>query len=325
MKNVFVSNAKDDKSNAKKLVSKLEASGIKCFTLPRDKSAGNSRDLIANTNVFILILSKNTLFSTEVVDQLKVAYDNNCHIIPFKTGKLENDLTMQYFLHSLEWVDAHEDDFNEAFDILTEIIEEINGKRIPIKKKSSKSNSSNDEFELKKTHLYIVIAILSAIIIYLFAFNEKEPSSKTLNKNTTQNNVINTPPVFENSDLQEEEKMVVGAWKMFDYEDSRIMSAKEKLETDKNIESMKQNVLLKYNADRTFERVGFTPKPQKGYWEYDAKKRKIYLTPEGQNRKEEINIFNLSENEMTIVVTEYIQSPQGKQETVTTKISFQKQ
>lgn len=326
MKNVFVANAKDDKRNAKKLVSKLESSGIKCFTLPRDNSAGGSEKLIANTNIFILILSKNTLFSTEVANQLKIAYDNNCHIIPFKIGKVANNLSMQYFLHSLEWVDAHEDDFNEAFEILTEIIEEINGKKLPVKKKTANSKTSNSNFELKKTHLYVVIAILSVIIIYLFAFNDKKVSPKITNnyKNTSQNKITN-PPIFENSNLQEEEKMVVGAWKMFDYEDSRIMSAEEKRTTEKNIEVMKKNVLLKYNADRTFERIGFTPKPQKGYWEYDAKKRKIYLTPENQNKKEEINILNLSEKTMTIVVTEYIQTPQGKPETVTTKITFKKQ
>ena len=86
MNKIFVSNAKDDKSNSKKLVSKLEADGIKCYTLPRDKSQGNTEKLISDSNIFILILSKHTQNSKEVTEQIKIAYDNNCHIIPFKTS-----------------------------------------------------------------------------------------------------------------------------------------------------------------------------------------------------------------------------------------------
>jgi len=326
MKNVFVSNAKDDKSNAKKIVSKLESLGIKCYTLPRDNSAGNYEELIKSVNVFILILSKNTLHSTEVANQLKIAHDNNCHIIPFKTSKIETDLTLEYFLHSLEWVDAYADGFNEAFEILVEIIEEVSGKITSVKKNVTSSYIPENKFEIKKYYLYIIISILIGIIIYLFAFkNNNGSTEEQFNKKNTVNNNIIIPPVFENSDLLEDEKNIVGTWKMIDYEDSRILSAEEKINTDKNIEAMKQSVLLKYKSDRTFERVGFAPEVQKGYWEYDSKKRKIYLTPENQNKKEEVNILNLSSKEMTIVVTEFIKKPQGKSETVTTKIIFQKQ
>ena len=112
---------------------------------------------------------------------------------------------------------------------------------------------------------------------------------------------------------------------MTDYEDSRILTASEKLNTEKNIEAMKERVLIKYNANKTFERIGFTPKPQKGYWEYDNKKKKIFLTPQESNRKEEINIFKLSDKFMTIVVNENVSNEQGKTEVVTTKITFEKQ
>ncbi|NPA45475.1 MAG: TIR domain-containing protein [Chlorobi bacterium] len=325
MNKIFVSNAKDDKSNAKKLVSKLEADGIKCYTLPRDKSQGNAEKLISDSNIFILILSKHTENSKEVTEQIKIAYDNNCHIIPFKTSAVNDSMSLQYFLHSLEWVDAHEDGFNEAYEILLEIIEEITGKKARTPK--AKAKSSNNSFELKKTHLFGIIAVLFAIIIYQFTFtgnSKKEQKTYSNNKITNKIEAPN-PADFTNKDLNDEEKLIVGSWKMVDYEDSRIMSPEEKKITDQNIEAMKKSVLLKYNSDRTFERIGFTPKPQKGYWEYDAKKRKIFLTPENINKKEEVNILNLTDKEMTIVVTEYIQTQQGKPETVTTKITFAKQ
>jgi len=321
---IFVSNAKDDKSNAKKLVSKLESNGIKCYTLPRDKSQGNVEKLLSESNIFILILSKHTQNSTEVTEQIKIAYDNNCHIIPFKTSATNNSMSLQYFLHSLEWVDAHEDGFNEAYEVLLEIIEELTGKKV--KSSKSKPKSSNDSFELKKSYLFGIIAVLFAVIIYQFAFNDNsEKESKTFNNNKViKQNDAPKASDFTDKDLNEGEKLIIGSWKMVDYEDSRIMSPDEKIATDQNIESMKKSVLLKYNSDRTFERIGFSPQPQKGYWEYDTKKRKIFLTPENINKKEEVNILNLTDKEMTIVVTEYIQSPQGKPETVTTKITFAK-
>ncbi len=327
MKNIFVSHAKDDKSIAKKLVSKLESSGLQCYVSSRDKASGNTEELLANSNIFIFILSKNAQKSDEVNDQLKLAVENDCQIIPFKNGTIENSLGMQYILHSLEWVDAHGDGFDEAFEILLEIIEEYSGEKTVKPKQIKKVSKPENEgdFTIQKSHLYIIIAILSAVLIYLLVFKNSSEgnNNSTQNNNVAQNNVA--PPDYVNDEIRTDEEIIIGSWKMTDYEDSRAMSAEEKRITDENIEAMKQQVLLTYNADRTFARAGFTPQVQRGYWEYDSKKRKIYLTPENVNQKEEINIFNLSEKEMTIVVTEIVQDLQGNQETVTTKITFQKQ
>ncbi|MCF6366698.1 MAG: toll/interleukin-1 receptor domain-containing protein [Bacteroidales bacterium] len=327
MKNIFISHAKNDKSISKKLVSKLESSGIPCYVSSRDKAAGNTSGLIENSSIFIFILSKSSQQSTEVINQLKIAVNNNCNIIPFKVGDIDDNLGMQYILHSLEWVDAHGDGFDEAFEILLEIIEELSeGRIIKPKKQVNKGQTEGNDFNIKKTHLYAIISILAAILIYLTVFDSETNKSDNIsqnNNNLIQNN--NTTPVFVNSDLKDDEKIIVGSWRMIDYEDSRTMTPEEKKITEQNIEAMKKQVLLTYNADRTFARVGFTPEIQKGYWEYDSKKRIIYLIPENVNQKEKINIFNLTETEMTIVVTELVKDAQGRDETVTTKITFQKQ
>ena len=328
MKNVFVCHAKDDKSITKKLVSKLESSGIKCYVASRDKAAGTVDELISKSNIFILMLSKNAQKSDEVIEQLKSAVEHNCQIIPFKTGSIENNMTMQYFLHSLEWVDSYGDGFDEAYDVLLEIMEEISEGKI-VKKAPKKISSKNEqEFSLQKSHLYIIIVVLSLVIIYLLFFNN---DNKSTEQNINGQNSINQtqtiidPPDFVNTDLTVDEKIIEGAWKMTDYEDSRSMSAEERKITEQNVEALKQNVLLTFNSDRVFTRAGFTPDIQKGYWEYDSKKRKIYLTPENVNQKEEINIINLTDKEMTFVVTELVQEPTGKTESVTTKITFSKQ
>ena len=126
MKDIFVSHSKEDKSIAKKLVSKLESSGVGCYVYSRDKNSGSEKELISSSSIFILILSEYAQQSQDLIRQLKIAVENNCHIIPFKAGKTDTGLSTQYLLHSLEWVDALEDGFDEAFEILLEIIEEMN-------------------------------------------------------------------------------------------------------------------------------------------------------------------------------------------------------
>lgn len=323
MKDIFVSNSKDDKSLSKKLVSKLESVGYSCFVIPRDEKSGKSDDLIAGSRIFILILSGSAENSKQVAEQLKSAVEHQCNIIPFKAGKTNNSLGMQYMLNELEWVDAYGDGFDEAYDVLLEIIDEITqGKKTkPVKKVIP--DSDNENFEIKKSHLYGIIAILVFALIYFAFFNESNVGDIKQN-NTIQTNNTVIPDVV-NKELKPEEKKIVGSWKMTDYEDSRNMTQEERRLTDKNIEQMKQRVLLTFNSDRSFSRAGFTPQVQKGYWEYDINKKKIYLTPENTNQKEEINIIDLTDNKMTFVVTESVETSPGKKEIVTTKLTFRKQ
>lgn len=323
MKDIFVSNSKNDKSLSKKLVSKLESEGYSCFVIPRDEKFGKSGDLIAGSKIFILVLSESAENSKQVAEHLKSAVENNCIIVPFKAGEIGNSLGMQYMLNELEWVDAYGDGFEEAYEILLEIIEEITqGKKTkPVKKNIV--HSGNENFELKKTHLYGIIAVLLAVLIYFAFFNESNINEIKQN-NTVQTNTTLIQDVV-NKKLQPEENKIVGSWKMTDYQDSRNMTQEERRLTDQNIEQMKQRVLLTFNADRSFSRAGFTQNVQKGYWEYDINKKKIYLIPENTNQKEEINIIDLTDNEMTFVVTESVETSPGKQEIVTTKLTFQKQ
>lgn len=323
MKDIFVSNSKDDKSLSKKLVSKLESIGYSCFVIPRDEKSGKSDDLIADSRIFILILSESAENSKQVSEQLKSAVEHQCIIIPFKAGETNNSLGMQYMLNELEWVDAYGDGFDEAYDVLLEIIDDITqGKKTkPVKKIIA--DSKNDNFEIKKSHLYGIIAILVVALIYFVFFSESNVGDIKQN-NTIQTNNTVIPDVV-NKELQTEEKKIVGSWKMTDYEDSRNMTQEERRLTDQNIEQMKQRVLLTFNADRSFSRAGFTPQVQKGYWEYDINKKKIYLTPENTNQKEEINIIDLTDDKITFVVTESVETSPGKKEIVTTKLTFRKQ
>ncbi len=323
MKDIFVSFSKEDKNLSRKLVSKLEAEGYSCNVLPRDSSHGKPEELIAESRIFILMLSSGTEKSEQVTEQLKSAVENNCFIIPFKAGKISDNLGMQYMLTELEWVDAFGDGFDEAYEVLLEIIDEITeGKKTKIVKKAK---SETESFELKKTHLYGIIGVLAVLLLYFAFFNNSEIKNKNTSVNNLSQSSENVISDIVNEKLKPEEQKIVGSWKMTGYEDSRQMTAEERRATNQNIEQMKQRVLLTFNADRSFARAGFTQNVQKGYWEYDVAKKKIYLIPEGTNKREEINIIDLTDKKMTFVVTESVETSPGKKEIVTTKLSFEKQ
>lgn len=323
MKSIFVSHSKDDKTIAKKLTGKLESAGYPCYVYSRDRNHGTDEELISQCSVFILILSKSSLSSDEQISQIKSAYDSNLTIIPFKVGNLDNTLTVQYFLHSLEWVDAFGDGFDEAYDILTEILLENSDGSEPIKKAKKTQKHSAKNAVSKKYLTYGIIAAVVIIVLYLIFSDNNDKKDKNGNGSNTEQNA--NPPDFLENPLSDNEKLLVGNWNLTDYEDSRLLNTQEKQQLAQDIITLKQNVKLVFKSDRSFERRGFTPQPQQGYWEYDNIKTKILLTPTGTDRKEEVSIINLTDKTMTFVVTETVQLQNGGTEIVTTKLSFQKQ
>ena len=120
--------------------------------------------------------------------------------------------------------------------------------------------------------------------------------------------------------IKSEKQMIVGTWHITNYEDDREMKSDEKRLFKQTIEQLKKRALLTFNSDKTFKREGFNLEIQKGYWKYDSVNNKILLTLKNKTKKEEVNISDLTDNEMRIIVIELVQ---GK--TVTTKITFQKQ
>ncbi len=324
MKDVFISHSKTDKGIAKKLTSKLEASGVSCCLLVRDKEKWGEEEMIKQSRIFVLILSSETPESETVARQLKLAVSHNLKIVPFKTDQVESSLGMNYLLDSLEWVDPQNDGFEEATDTLLEIIEET--KTGKYKQVSSSRSKTQQKPSIKTSYLWVIIGILSLALIYLAFF--KDNSTAGSDENNTPGalptTASGTQPAYVNKSLNDEEKNILGTWRMTDYEDSRTFSPEEKAQIEKNIALMKQNVALTFKEDRTFIRKGFTAQPQYGYWLYNANKKQVALTPSGTNQQEYISIMTLTETDMVIVVTEVVQLEGGGNETVTTKISFKK-
>jgi len=308
MSDIYISYSKENKATAIKLVTKLESQGMICKIAPRDFTGVENqkiavKEVITNSKILILLLSKSSNSSIEIIEEFETAFQNNVVIIPIKLDVFPESITSRYFFNALEWVDAHGDTFDEAFEVLLEIITESTGGSVKKKetKKSKNSTASNIDFTKNKKIMIFAILILLVVIGGIVVLNS---GSKV---------------------VVEAGKSIIGSWKITDYQDTRKMTPEEQSATMQNVEILKNNALLIFNDDKSFQRIGFTKYPQNGTWDLDTKAKKILLTPEGSTRKEEINLFKLENNIMIFVAVEQIPNNTGKIETVTTKITLTKQ
>lgn len=324
MKEIFISYVKEDKTFARKLVSKLESGGYSCWISPRDikdntKKPEETKKAVENCEIFLLVLSKFSENSNELTRQINIAADEAIDIIPVKIGEISKSLTNEYFLHTLEWVDVYGDGFEDAYDILLEIVEEISedsDTRIPVGEKKRKDEKS--EVKLKKNQIIgIVVAVVIVISgIYIFNQRNNDKDSENTDNNTEiiQNNTANV-------NLSESDKKLVGSWRIINYQDSRNIPDSEKQNI---LNNLKQNGLLIFNNNKTFQRIGFRKDRETGKWQFNETEKKILL--KSNNKTGAMNLSSFTGTQMTMVVVEQVQDAVTKKlTTVTTKITFQKQ
>ncbi len=345
MKDIFVSHAKDDKKTARQLVTKLESEQeLLCWIAPRDSNSSlNTEEVekqaLEDVKVLVLILSEKTLNSKEVIRQIKLAVENEVPIIPMKISQIPENLGTAYMLHQLEWVDAHADGFDAAYEILLEIYAEYTNGELPVKKiKNLKIKADSKPMSQTSKILLGAAAVFLLVFAIYFINSSKEDKSqkslpKSLNKTenqnvTTDNSVI--PSSTKNLNIgvykaPEDAPEIAGTWRIIDYRDSRRMTPEERQLTEQNVALLKKNAIVIFRADGSFMRAGFTPKPQNGKWVFDERKLEVSLIPDGTNRAEKISLLQKPDSIMTIVVNEQAAKAGGGFEQVTTQITFKKQ
>ncbi|MEA2041410.1 MAG: toll/interleukin-1 receptor domain-containing protein [Bacteroidota bacterium] len=333
MKSIFIAYPSQDKSLAKKLSSKLEGKGYSCKILPRDHtdSAGNDvelEDIIADCSIFLMLYSDFAQQSDKLAEQLHWAYDYGLKIIPFKTAKLTNSLSSGFLLHKYEWLDAFGDGFDSAYEVLLEIIQEVNDGKSPermIKQKISKKESVAPPNQKK----YILIGIfILAVALIVYAISENFSNNKTNTESSTNTGQFTDPAgnsrtdFTDNADITTVKKgsrWLVGEWVVSDYFDDQKVSAGDK-------QMIKDAIVGKgkliFNADKQFFRMGFAPQVQQADWSFDAIRSTIVL--EVNNTVQEMKLSQYNDSAFVMLTTEQVTDSLGTVSPVTTKIVFSK-
>lgn len=111
MHDVFISYSSYNKYIADAICHRLESGGVKCWYAPRDIPGGEEWPAaivraIRASRVFILIYSKESNQSKQILREVTTAVDSECVIIPFRIDESEMSNNLAYYLNTLHWLDA---------------------------------------------------------------------------------------------------------------------------------------------------------------------------------------------------------------------------
>lgn len=291
MKDILIVYPRDHKSFIKKLVSRLESDNFTCYVAPRDFRQDDKESVtrfLESSGILLLVMDKTSASNAEMRTALQIALESQKEIIPFVIEKTEQGLYSDYFFHALSWVDAYEDSFDDAYDLLKEAIAGLTGERKTRDKRPAKKNQS--QTKLKPLHYIIAVIVFGFLGYFIY---------QGLSNNHDSN--------------------LIGQWRVSDYQDNMPRSSQDSIMMIQGLMNLKSNARVSFHDDHTFERRGFTPEPQKGKWSLNPDKTVLYLEPIGESKKDIVNIEKLTENELVIFVNEVIDSLN-----VTTKIYFSK-
>lgn len=284
MKDICVIYPKDQKSLVKKLISKLESDNISCWTSPRDFNLSDENALkekIEQSESLLLVIDKNSNTDKIANQALEYALENDLEIIPYVVDKIEDGLYADYFFYAFSWIDAYEDSFDEAYEVLLESFQDTGQvqKKTPVRRGKVNAESNN----INTKQIGIIAFVLIAAIVAWFAYDNSTSSSS-----------------FDD--------MLIGQWQLSNYADNLKRSKQDSITFfTQTLPSLKRNVLLTFNDDHTFERRGFTPEPQIGKWKLDENGSILTLEPVGVEQAQKLNLQNFTQHSFTIVVTEQLE------------------
>jgi ABC-type amino acid transport substrate-binding protein len=107
----FISYCSEDKKIADAVCGTLEANKIRCWIAPRDVGPGRTWssaivEAIGDSAVMVVIFSKHSNASPQVLREIERAVNKGVAIIPFRVEDVVPSKDLEYFISSCHWLDA---------------------------------------------------------------------------------------------------------------------------------------------------------------------------------------------------------------------------
>lgn len=127
MHDVMISYSRKDKEYATMVLAILEQNNIKCWidyrdAVPGDDFAGSIVRAIKMAKFMVVLLSSNSIASSQVVNEINAAVNNGVAIIPFKMDESSLSDNMEYYLSKTHWLDAITPPLEKHIKHLAEVI-----------------------------------------------------------------------------------------------------------------------------------------------------------------------------------------------------------
>lgn len=126
---IFISHSSKDKQIADAICHYLEEHGIACWIAPRDVLPGNTWaasivKALRGCTAMVLIYSKNSNSSDQVINEVDKAFSNNKMIIPFMMDETPFNDDFDYYLSRKHWLKAFPD-YRKMFEPLLKAVKQI--------------------------------------------------------------------------------------------------------------------------------------------------------------------------------------------------------
>jgi ABC-type amino acid transport substrate-binding protein len=123
----FISYCSEDKKVADAVCGTLEATKIRCWIAPRDVLPGRTWgsaivDAIGESAVMVVIFSKHSNGSPQVMREIERAVNKGVSIIPFRVEDVMPSKDLEYFISSCHWLDATNPPLEQHIGELAEAI-----------------------------------------------------------------------------------------------------------------------------------------------------------------------------------------------------------
>jgi len=127
---IFISYSVEDQKIAYQICHYLEENGTKCWIAPRDISPtriwpGEIRNAIEDSTVVILLLSKSSNNSHNVLREIVVASKLDKKIVPVRIEKVEPSESLDYLLQIWQFIDIYERDWTEQIQNLSKRLQPV--------------------------------------------------------------------------------------------------------------------------------------------------------------------------------------------------------
>lgn len=134
MNDVFISYSSKDRAIADAVLNALESRKIKCWIAHRDENVGDDYAAgivraIKACQIVVLIYSKNSNVSKQVLNEINCATGAERIILPFKIDDFLPEESFQYYLGKTHWLDAITPPVEKHIEVLCEKVSAIIGNR----------------------------------------------------------------------------------------------------------------------------------------------------------------------------------------------------
>jgi ABC-type amino acid transport substrate-binding protein len=132
----FISYCSEDKKIADAVCGTLEANKIRCWIAPRDVGAGRTWgsaiiEAIGDSAVMVVIFSKHSNGSPQVMREIERAVNKGVAIIPFRVENVMPSKDLEYFISSCHWLDAMSPPLEKHISELADAILALQRRTVP--------------------------------------------------------------------------------------------------------------------------------------------------------------------------------------------------